>query len=258
MSDHDDKLSRRYHELARELPPPAIDAAILSAATRAVRSRPRRNWAVPVSLAAVLVLGIGVALRMQLEQPGIETSAPAREQYVPKAAPPSPAEVATQPSVPQAARERVAPPAPAPKRKIAPGQEPVAQDKAVAIPSRPAPAAGAAPEPRPFADAIAPASPPPPAVPAQNMAPAAAPATAPALAPVTPARAKSEGAAAGSTETRALMRSGVGDPAAELDRIARLRAEGRHAEADKALEEFQRRYPDFRSPEAEWARVKPR
>lgn len=269
MSDHDDKLSRRYRELARAEPPPAVDAAILSAATRAVRSRPRLNWAVPVSLAAVLVLGIGVALRMQLEQPGIETSAPAREQYAPKAVPPAPADVTTQPSAPQAARERVAPPAPAPKRKVAPEQEPMAHDKAVAAPSRAAPAAVAAPEAHPFADSIAPASPPPPAAPAQDMAPAArparnaaaptaAPATASAPAPEPAARAKSEAAAAGSTETRALMKSSVGDPAGELDRIARLRAEGRHAEADKALEEFRRRYPDFRIPEAEWERVKPR
>lgn len=35
-------------------------------------------------------------------------------------------------------------------------------------------------------------------------------------------------------------------PAQWLERIARLRAEGRHEEADKALAEFRKRYPDFR------------
>lgn len=34
-----------------------------------------------------------------------------------------------------------------------------------------------------------------------------------------------------------------------LERIARLRAEGRHDEADKALAEFRKRNPDFRIPE---------
>lgn len=44
----------------------------------------------------------------------------------------------------------------------------------------------------------------------------------------------------------------------ELERIARLRAEGRHGEADKALEEFRRRHPDYRIAEAMWERVRPR
>ena len=44
----------------------------------------------------------------------------------------------------------------------------------------------------------------------------------------------------------------------ELERIARLRAEGRDAEADKALEEFRRKHPDYRIPSAMWERVKPR
>jgi hypothetical protein len=35
-------------------------------------------------------------------------------------------------------------------------------------------------------------------------------------------------------------------PEAELERIARLRAAGRHEEADKALVEFRKRYPDYR------------
>jgi hypothetical protein len=35
-------------------------------------------------------------------------------------------------------------------------------------------------------------------------------------------------------------------PEAWLERIAKLRAEGKHEEADKALAEFRKRYPDFR------------
>ena len=35
MTDHDDKLTRRYRELAREEPSAALDAAILAASRRA-------------------------------------------------------------------------------------------------------------------------------------------------------------------------------------------------------------------------------
>lgn len=48
------------------------------------------------------------------------------------------------------------------------------------------------------------------------------------------------------------------DPQRELERIAGLRAEGRHADADRALEQFRRRHPDFRIPAAMWERVRPR
>ena len=93
MTDSDDKLSRRYRELPREEPSADLDAAILAASRRAVGAGPRArksSWMVPTSIAAVLVLGVGVSLRMQLEQPGIETSAPsssASEYPVPAAEP---------------------------------------------------------------------------------------------------------------------------------------------------------------------------
>jgi hypothetical protein len=35
-----------------------------------------------------------------------------------------------------------------------------------------------------------------------------------------------------------------------LERIVQLRKEGRHEEADKALAEFRRQYPDYKVPEA--------
>ena len=47
----------------------------------------------------------------------------------------------------------------------------------------------------------------------------------------------------------------IGEQATEppekwLERIAALRKEGKHEEADKALEEFRKRYPDYRIPES--------
>jgi hypothetical protein len=47
-------------------------------------------------------------------------------------------------------------------------------------------------------------------------------------------------------------------PEKELERIARLRSEGRHEEADKALAEFRKRYPDFRIPAPMLERVERR
>lgn len=47
-------------------------------------------------------------------------------------------------------------------------------------------------------------------------------------------------------------------PEQQLERIARLRGEGRHEEADRALEQFRRTHPDYRIPEDTWSRVRPR
>jgi len=47
-------------------------------------------------------------------------------------------------------------------------------------------------------------------------------------------------------------------PERELERIAQLRREGRHEEADKALAEFRKRHPDYRIPDAMRERVERR
>jgi hypothetical protein len=44
----------------------------------------------------------------------------------------------------------------------------------------------------------------------------------------------------------------------ELERIATLRRENKHAEADEALAKFRRENPDYRIPDAIWEQVKPR
>jgi len=44
-------------------------------------------------------------------------------------------------------------------------------------------------------------------------------------------------------------------PEVELERIARLRTAGRHDEADKALAEFRKRYPDYRLTDEMRAKV---
>jgi hypothetical protein len=64
-----DKLGERYRALGREQPPPELDARILDAARRAAPSRlGRRRWMLPASIAALVVLSVGVALQVQRER----------------------------------------------------------------------------------------------------------------------------------------------------------------------------------------------
>jgi DUF1009 family protein len=68
-----------------------------------------------------------------------------------------------------------------------------------------------------------------------------------------PAAARQQRAAAGTVAASAA------EPAEQwLQRIAELRRQGRHEEADKALAEFRRAYPDYRIPEATLERVEKR
>jgi len=201
MSD-DEKISRRYRELGAEEPPSALDDAIMAAARR----RPQRSYA-PLAAAAVLVLAIAVTLHMQLEQPGIESSAP-------RAVPPV--------AVKENAKETVKPMAAAP-------------------------VITAAPEPKPFV----------------------------ADQPVASARSDdsraAESSAAGALARKMEVRSArvaapeqqeaakpADTPERELERIAGLRGQGRQDEADRALAEFRRRYPDYRITEEMRLRVERR
>lgn len=65
MTEHerDARVSGAYRGLGRDEPPPQLDVAILAASARR-----RSRWAVPVSVAAVVVLAVGVTLRVQMEE----------------------------------------------------------------------------------------------------------------------------------------------------------------------------------------------
>lgn len=67
-------LSRRYHETLQAQPPKHLDEKILAASRKAVDAKPRlayspfsSTWTVPVSLAAVLVLTVGLVILIQDE-----------------------------------------------------------------------------------------------------------------------------------------------------------------------------------------------
>ena len=255
MTDPGDPLSRRYRELAREEPPAALDAAILAASKN--RVRPSSRWMVPTSIAAVLVLGIGVSLRMQLEEPGIETSVPASTpaQY-PKPAPApqaAPKELAAEPTAASPMAEQRTAVAKKPQRPPGSAAKPDAKRR------------DAVPEPNPFTDAPivvqqAPAGTTSPAAPfAAAPPPARADESVPSADALQP-RAKREAASAelGVQALRKSLAAADPDPLRELERIAKLREAGNHPEADRLLEQFRRSHPDFRIPEAMWERVKRR
>jgi hypothetical protein len=271
MSEHDDNLSRRYRELAREEPPAALDASILAASRRAVQKPAlSRRWAMPVSIAAVLVLAFGVTLQMQREEPGIETSVPAKSLAVPPQTPAvSPAPL---PETPAAAEPM------APKRRLKEASPRAERDRFAPLEKREAftDQVAARPEPRPFSATEAPiptpAAPPPPllkskppvatlgirGLSAEDSQAAAAPA------PQTPATATAPLSAAASpaarmrADTANTLDRAVSDEERELERIAKLRADGRHEEADKAIAEFRRIHPAYRIPDAMWERIRPR
>lgn len=192
MAEHerDERVSAAYRGLGREEPPAGLDAAILAAARR-----PRRRWAVPVSIAAVVVLAVGVTLRVQLEHPEeaepVALAPKALEAPAPAAAPER-RDAAPPPAEPAGVRSQAAPPAALSER------------------------AGDAASRQEVQGTIAPAAP------AAKLA--------------------------GKPET----------PEQWLERIARLRAEGKHREADESLAEFKRRYPDYEIAEAMRARIERR
>ncbi len=236
MTEGDEKLHRRYRGIPREEPSGELDAAILAKARRSVARRDSRRWMMPVSIAAVLVLSVGLVLRMQLEKPGVETAVSSAEYPVPPSAQPdSPAREAA----PAAEAARAPKPLPSRPREAPPA---VPKPKILEAPERRR-------EPSPFPGAAAPP------VPAAPSGAAREEASAAATTQVPPApRAKRELQRADDAAARAP----IADPQRELERIAELRREGRHEEADRALERFGREHPDYRIPATVWERVKPR
>lgn len=91
-TERDEKVSAGYRALGGEEPPRALDEAILAASRRS----PTR-WRVPLTVAAVLVLAVGVTLRMLPQRPDAESVALAPQvMQTPRPAAPPPAAVREQ------------------------------------------------------------------------------------------------------------------------------------------------------------------
>ncbi len=234
-SEHDPKVSQRYRELGAEEPPREMDAAILAAARREVAARPaplvaptaRRRWYFPVAAAAIIMLSVAVTLQMQHEQPDMEAQAPRAQK---------PAQPPPETPVPEPA---AAPPVAKPQERPLAARPGAAQRGTVIGAEQPKPAG----EHRRFTP-----DPPPVASPA------------PAAAPPAPRADDAAGASASARDRTERLsaqeaRANRAEVAAEtperwLERIAEMRRQGRHKEADEQLAEFKRRHPDYRIPEA--------
>jgi hypothetical protein len=213
--DRDAGVSKRYRALGREEPPPELDAAILAASRRR-----HSRWAVPVSIAAVVVLAVGVTLRVQIEERKDAEDIALSPRVMQAPAPAD--EVARQSRRDSAPAPAAAPPPVAPESREQPAREAVA--------------------PR-----AAPAAPAPPIVARKLEAPAEAAADR-----AEPAGRVSAGVAVGK------ISSAPETPEQWLERIAKLREAGKARAAEQSLAEFRKRYPDYKMSEAMRARVAPR
>lgn len=223
-TDRDEKLSQAYRALPLEEPPRALDAAILAAARR----KPVR-WRVPVSIAAVVVLAVGVTLRMLPHEPGTES-------------------VALAPQVMETPR----PAAPPVQSAAKPARDAPAETALARAPRERAEQSAAAPV---MSDEVA----------ARSAEARARNDVAGAKRPEAPAPQAAQGAqavgglaaerapAAAAPAPRALASAKLAEPAtpeAWLERIAELKKQGRVREADESLAEFKKRYPAYKIPEA--------
>lgn len=85
------EVSERYRPNAQDDPPARLDAAVLAAARREVeQARRRRNWHMPASIAAMLVLGVSLVLIVRDNEPPLSSleQPAANEAKLAKAAPP--------------------------------------------------------------------------------------------------------------------------------------------------------------------------
>ena len=230
----DPELSRRYRELAQEEPGRDVDAAILAAARRAAETRPaplvaptaRRRWYFPLAAAAVIVLAVAVTVQVERNQPDVDGVAP----------PPAPPPPAVTPQASPRAAESGGMKA-SKERKDGGAQTLQEAPAKVETFSRAAPAA---PESEARDTALE----------RQGVAGAAAGTLSAQHAPAPAAAMRPQ------MQARALAK--VEPPEQALERIAELRRQGKDDEADKALAEFRKRYPDFKISEETLKKVERR
>jgi hypothetical protein len=218
--ERDPRISQHYRSLGSEAPSRELDQTILAAAHRAldrshaplVTPAGRHRWYFAFGAAAILVLAVAVTVQIERQQPDAEALPAA-----PAVAPPSEGFLSREDTQKETKRAEV--------------QKQAARSKALADAER-----DRAPAAQPRREAV------------RESVPQSAPAPAPAAKPES-----ADGAVLrerNATEARlASSAAPVLDPQSLLKRIAELRTEGRHEEADKLLAEFRQRYPDYRIPE---------
>lgn len=273
--ERDPKLQSAYRALGAEEPPRALDDAVLAASRRAAQVHPaplvaptgRRSWAVPLAAAAVLSLAVGVTVHMQMEQPGIDGMPRVAERERPEAVAKSDRSAGKAPAAAPSAPAAGAASGPAMAKKEAPpaSAPPAAAREAPAQPAQDTVAASVAGEKTAESAAAGPGA----ILEAEQLERAKS-----AQRDAERSLAQSRGAA---SEMRARIPQAAPAPAMamakradapaqdvadtperELERIAELRKQGRHDDADKALAEFRKRHPEFKIPPAMLERVERR
>jgi TolA-binding protein len=258
--ERDPRISQRYRSLASEEPSRELDQAILSAAHRAA-DRPhaplvtpagRHRWYFAFGAAAILVLAVAVTVQVERQQPDVEAlqegflsnkeqhQEDKRAEPAKQVEPPQPLSDAPQPRARVARKEQAQPaPAASPPAEVRP-------QPSLEVQSTPAPAP--APEKREQSAAVIDMTSPPP-----GTAPEAdRRARADMQPPEVQRRAEPQAAPAPRTsilQGRVAASAAPESPERVLERIAELRKEGHHDEADKLLAEFRQRYPDYRISE---------
>jgi hypothetical protein len=267
----DPKISRRYRELGDEEPPRELDQAILAAAHRAadrahaplVAPAGRHRWYFAFGAAAILVLAVAITVQVERQQldpealpaasapavserkegfssePGVlADQAPAQEArrkpaQAPAPAKPQPAENTAKPQAAEVAR--------ADRLEARQQQAPAVEPQNTQAPASSAAATPTQPEKREQSAAAE-------AAPSRRASPQSAqPGTQGIL---SSEERRAPAPAAAPTPAPQVLASAVALPPERLlERIAELRKEGRHEEADKALAEFRQLYPDYRISE---------
>ncbi len=245
------EVSERYRAGAQDEPPARLDAAVQAAARREVTQPPlRRNWQMPASIAAMLVIGVSLVLVVRdnepplpsLDRPGVE------EAKLAKSAPPQLA-MKTQPK-PRA--DFLRDDRPSRERSARLDREPVARDEVAARQEnagleQTAPTASVQPAPAP-----APAAP--------AIAGSAKPAEEEQARIVESSDFSSnkkdkvldDAAKESRPAVQALRKQEAGAlarPRTWLDEIDALLRDGREAEARRQLLGFRRQYPHYPLPE---------
>jgi hypothetical protein len=261
--EHDPQLSALYRHGADAEPPARLDDAIRAAARREVAAGPRRagarRWAMPVSLAAVLVLSVSVVTQMREQgadrpESMIESPAVAMQSEVAKKEVAEPPTAMAQDAAPKR-RAAMPPPAEAPAAPLAQAEAPVpapapvlsgraAEAERGVVDSRAktmaAESSNRAEEPAAARRDYAPQ-------PMQRSAPAP---MADAAVGASAAKPAAPAALAAGPAKSALWQDLLKEPPVKwLQRIAELRRDGRAADADTLLDEFRRRFPEARVPE---------
>ena len=237
------EVSERYRAGAQDEPPARLDAAIQAAAHREVEQpRQRRNWRVPASIAAMLVLGVSLVLVVRDKEPPLPSlDQPATEEAkLAKSAPPQLAMKA--PPKPRADFHRED--RPSRERSARPDREPAARDEVGAAQDNAA-ASGAAAQSAP-APAPAPAAP---AV-AGQAKPAEQEQARIAESGDSSPNKKDKRLADAAKESRsgvqALRKQETAAPAQQwLDEIDALLRDGKEAEARRRLLDFRQEYPHY-------------